>query len=80
MENPRHLGHHDKTKTIMGVEEGEEKQTKGMDKLFNRIIVENFQNHEIKKSHPGSQSLQTMKLSKTKRNTPRYIIIKTLSI
>jgi hypothetical protein len=30
----------------MGVEEGEEIQTKGIDNLFNRIIAENFPNLE----------------------------------
>jgi hypothetical protein len=30
----------------MGVEEGQEIQTKGTDKLFNRIIAENFPNLE----------------------------------
>jgi uncharacterized coiled-coil protein SlyX len=29
---------------IMGIEEGEEIQTKGIDNLFNRIIAENFPN------------------------------------
>jgi hypothetical protein len=29
---------------IIGVEEGEEMQTKGIDNLFNKIIAENFPN------------------------------------
>jgi hypothetical protein len=29
---------------VMGVEEGEEIQTKGIDNLFNRIIAENLPN------------------------------------
>jgi hypothetical protein len=29
---------------IMGIEEGEEVQAKGMRNIFNKIIMENFQN------------------------------------
>jgi hypothetical protein len=42
----------------MGIEEGEEIQTKGIGNLFNRIIVENFPNLEKGESHPGAGSLQ----------------------
>jgi hypothetical protein len=43
MEHARYLEHHEKTKhTMMGVEEREEIQTKGINNLFNRIIAENF--------------------------------------
>jgi hypothetical protein len=49
----------------MGVEEGEEKQIKGIDNLFNRIIAENFPNLE-KQSYPGEGSLQNTKLSEPK--------------
>jgi archaeosine-15-forming tRNA-guanine transglycosylase len=31
---------------IMGIEEGEEVQTKGMHNIFNKIIIENFPNLE----------------------------------
>jgi hypothetical protein len=31
---------------IIGMEEEEEIQTKGIDNLFNKIIVKNFSNHE----------------------------------
>jgi hypothetical protein len=31
---------------IMGIEEGEEVQTKGIHNIFNKIIIENFQNLE----------------------------------
>jgi hypothetical protein len=47
MEYARPLGHHQKTKLqIMGIEEGEEIQAKGIDNLFNNIIAENFPNLE----------------------------------
>jgi hypothetical protein len=32
-------------KEIIGTEEGEEIQTKGVDKLFNNVIGENFSNY-----------------------------------
>jgi hypothetical protein len=31
---------------IMGIEEGEEVQAKGIHNIFNKIITENFPNHE----------------------------------
>jgi hypothetical protein len=37
----------------MGVEEGEEIQTKGINNLFNRIIAKNFPNLK-KESHTGA--------------------------
>jgi hypothetical protein len=70
MENPRHL-EHDKTKTIMGVEEEEQKQTKGTDNLFNRIIVEKFPNLEIKRViqvHEATEH-QTVKTKKKLHQT-----------
>jgi hypothetical protein len=42
MKNPRHQEYHDKTKTIRGGE-GQEKQIKGIDNLFNKIIAETSQ-------------------------------------
>jgi hypothetical protein len=55
---------------IMGVEEGEETQTKSTDNLFNRIIAENFPNlkrererERERESHPGTGSLQNTKPS-----------------
>jgi hypothetical protein len=54
---------------IMGVEEGEEIQSKGIDNLFNRIITEKFPNLE-KESHPGAGSLQNTKPTGPKKETP----------
>jgi hypothetical protein len=61
---------------IMGVEEVKI-QTKGTDNLFNRIIAEKFPN--LERESPSTGSLQNTKPSRPKRNTPRHIIIKTLS-
>jgi predicted nuclease with TOPRIM domain len=64
---------------IMGIEEGEDVQAKGMHNIFNKIITENFPNQE--KSMP----IQVYKASRTpnrpdqNRTTPRHIIIKTTS-
>jgi hypothetical protein len=58
----------------MGIEEGEETQTKGIDNLFNKIIAENFCNLEkgrdiqVQECHQVHQDLE--------RNTTRHIIIK----
>jgi hypothetical protein len=47
MEHPRHSGNNEKTNpTNLGIKEGEEVQTKGIDNLFNKIIAENFPNLE----------------------------------
>jgi hypothetical protein len=62
----------------MGLEEGNEIQTKGIDNIFNRIITENFPNFEIE-SHTGIASLQNTKPSGPKEECSRYIIIKTIS-
>jgi Mg2+ and Co2+ transporter CorA len=62
---------------IMGIEEGEEGQAKGMHNIFNKIIMENFPN--LEKSIP----IQMQEASRTpnrldqNRTTPQHIIIKT---
>jgi hypothetical protein len=62
---------------IMGIEEGEKVQAKGMQNIFNRIITENFPN--LEKSIP----IQMKEVSRTttrpdqNRSNPQHIIIKT---
>jgi hypothetical protein len=62
---------------IMGIEEGEEVQVKGMHNIFNKIITENFPN--LKKT----MLIQVQEASRIpngldqNRTTPRHIIIKT---
>jgi hypothetical protein len=62
---------------IIGIEEGEEVQAKGMHNIFNKIITENFPN--LEKSIP----IQMQEVSRTpnrpdqNRSTPQHIIIKT---
>jgi chromosome segregation ATPase len=64
---------------IMGIEEGEEVQAKGIRNIFNKIITEKFPN--LKKILP----FQVQEASKTpnrhdqNRTSPQHIIIKTIS-
>jgi hypothetical protein len=64
----------------MGVEEGEVIQTKGIDNLFNKIIAENFPNLVKERVNQVQEAYRTPNTQEQKGNTPRYIIIKTLSI
>jgi hypothetical protein len=63
---------------IMGVE-GEEIQTKEINNLFNRIIAENFPNLEEERVTQVQEAYRTPNCQNQTRNTPRYMIIKTLS-
>jgi hypothetical protein len=64
---------------IMGIEEGEEVQAKGIHNTFNKIITENVPNLE------KVMFIQVQKASRTpnrldqNRTTPQHIIIKTTS-
>jgi hypothetical protein len=62
----------------MGVE-GEEIQTKGIDNLFNRIIGENFPDLQKERVTQVQEAYRIPNPQDQKRNTPRHIIIKTLS-
>jgi hypothetical protein len=61
----------------MGIEEGEETQAKGTDDLFNRIITKNFPNLEKERVTRFRKPIEPQ--TDRTRNTPRHIIIKTLS-
>jgi hypothetical protein len=50
---------------IMGIEEGEEVQEKGVCNIFNKIITENFPNLE-KTAHSGTGSFQNTKQTRSK--------------
>jgi hypothetical protein len=62
----------------MGVQEGEEIQTKSTDNLFNRIIPENFPNLKKERVTKVQKAYRTPNHQEQKRNTPRHIV-KTLS-
>jgi hypothetical protein len=61
----------------MGIEEGKEIQTKGIDNLLNKIIAENFPNLEKEKNIQVQGAYRTQNHMDQKRNTPRHIIVKT---
>jgi hypothetical protein len=63
----------------VGVEEGEGMQTKGIDNLFNRII-EYFHNLEKERGDQVQKAYRTPNQQDQKRNTPKHIIMKTLSM
>jgi hypothetical protein len=54
---------------IMGIEEGEKIQTKGINNLVSKIIEENS-NLQKSEGHPVTEGFQN---SQETRNTPRYI-------
>jgi hypothetical protein len=56
------------TPWIIGIEEGEVMQIKGIDNLFNRIIAENFPN--LEKESPRYMKLIEHQTTSTKRVTP----------
>jgi predicted nuclease with TOPRIM domain len=55
---------------IMGIEEGEEVQTKGMHNIFNKIITENFPNLEKTMPIQVQQASKIMNRPDQNRNTP----------
>jgi hypothetical protein len=65
---------------IMGIEEGEEIQTKGIDNLLNKLIAESFPNLEKERIIQMQEAYRTPSHQDQKGNTPRHIIIKTLNI
>jgi hypothetical protein len=64
---------------IMGIEEGEEVQAKGICNIFNTIITENFIN--LEKTMPIQVQGASKRPNRLEHNrtTPRHIIIKTTS-
>jgi hypothetical protein len=62
---------------IMGIEEGEEVQAKGMCNIFNKIITENFPNLEKTMPIQVQETTRTPNRLDQNRTTPRHIIIKT---
>jgi hypothetical protein len=55
---------------IMGIEEGEEVQAKGICNMFNKIITKNF---------PDLKKVLPIRIQEASRNSPWRIIIKTTS-
>jgi hypothetical protein len=64
---------------IMGIEEGEELQAKGMHNILNKIITESFPNLEKDIPIQMQEASRTPYRPDQNRTTPQYIIIKTIS-
>jgi hypothetical protein len=64
---------------IMGIEEGEEVQAKGVHNIFNKIITENFPNLEKPMPIQVQEASRTPNRPNQNRTTPRHIIIETRS-
>jgi hypothetical protein len=64
---------------IMGIEEGEEVQAKGMCNVFNKIITENFPNLEKTMPIQVQEASRPLNKPDQNRNTPQHIIIKITS-
>jgi hypothetical protein len=62
---------------IMGIEEGEEVQAKGMHNIFNKIMTENFPNLEKSIPIQMQETSGTPNRLDQNRTTPWHIIIKT---
>jgi hypothetical protein len=62
---------------IMGIEEGEEVQAKGIHNIFNKIITENFPNQEKTIPIQVQEASRTPNRLDQNRTTSRHIIIKT---
>jgi hypothetical protein len=64
---------------IMGIEEGEEGQAKGIHNILNKLITENFPNLEKTIPIQVQEASRTPNRLDQNRTTPRHIIIKTTS-
>jgi hypothetical protein len=64
---------------IMGIEEGEEVQAKGICNIVNKIITENFPNLEKTMPIQVQETSRTPNRLDQNRTTPQHIIIKTTS-
>jgi chromosome segregation ATPase len=64
---------------IMGIEEGEEVQAKGICNIFNKIITGNFPNQEKIMPMQVQKDSRTPNRLDQNRTTPQHIIIKTIS-
>jgi chromosome segregation ATPase len=64
---------------IMGIEEREEVQEKGIHNIFNKIITEKFQNLEKVMPIQVQEASRTPTRPDQNRTTPQHVIIKTTS-
>jgi hypothetical protein len=64
---------------VMGIEEGEKVEEKGMCNIFNKIITENFPNLEKTRPIQIQETFRTPNSPDQNRTNPQHIIIKTTS-
>jgi uncharacterized membrane protein len=64
---------------IMGIEEGEEVQAKGIHNIFSKIITENISNLEKAMFIQVQEASRTPNRLDQNSTTPQHIIIKTIS-
>jgi hypothetical protein len=64
---------------VMGIEEGEKVEEKGMCNIFNKIITENFPNLEKTMPIQIQETFRTPNSPDQNRTNPQHIIIKTTS-
>jgi hypothetical protein len=75
--HPGNPGHNEKTKPrIIGIEESEDSQLKGLVNIFNKIIEENFPNLKKVMSMNVQGTHRTPNILDQKRNFSSHIIIK----
>jgi hypothetical protein len=67
------------TLRLIGTEDGEEMQAKGISNIFNKILTENFPNLEKAMTIQVQEASRTPNRFDQNRTTPRHIIIKTTS-
>ena len=65
---------------IIGIEEGTEIQTKGMNNLINEIIAENFPSLKNEIENQIQEAYRTPNAQNHNRSPPRHIIMKMLNI
>ena len=61
---------------IIGIEEGTEILTKGMNNLFNEMMSENFPNLKNEMENQIQEAYRTLTAQNHNRSTPRHIIMK----
>jgi hypothetical protein len=64
---------------ILGIEEGEEVQAKGIHNIFNKIVTENFPNLEKTMPTQVQEASRIPNRLDQNRTTPQHMIIKTTS-
>ena len=60
----------------IGIDEGLEKQTKGMNNIFNEIISDNFPDLKNEMENQVQEAYRTPNIQNYNRPTPRHIIMK----